>query len=68
MSTNGHNDDRLADEAMDQLRTANPAEAGGLDAKGSAMYEQITSGKETNPARPMWQRWRPSSQPSRLRC
>lgn len=56
MSTNGHDDDRLAEEAMAQLRAANPAEAGSFDAKGSAMYEKITSGETANAPKPAWQR------------
>ena len=56
MSTTGHND-RQADEAMDQLRAANPASAGGFDARGQAMYERITSGEETGDKGPAWRRW-----------
>jgi hypothetical protein len=54
--SNGHNDDRLADEAMDQLRAANPAVAPELDAKGHTMYEQITNTEPKSPT-PAWKRW-----------
>lgn len=55
--SSGHNDDdRLADEAMDQLRAANPAATPELDAKGHTMFEQITTGEPKAPT-PAWKRW-----------
>ncbi len=42
--------------AMEQLRAANPADAGNLDSKAGAMYQRITRGAGGS-ATPVWRRW-----------